>query len=180
VNRRSAPQQRTHYDSGLAQRSWRTVETVRSDANATIARVCGKTLAGITQRLNRDIGRKNAGKKGVQGTAVVTKGSTFITLMTGFALITRLVRVLVKDVRSKRVRNRLRVRARGGHDARKLGEQKQGDQRAHQTRYRPEQPHQRFEPTPWEALVLVLAAPMSTVGAVPWNHFLINPSSNQT
>jgi len=122
VNRRSAPQPRTHYDSGLAQRSWRTVETVRSDANATIARVCGKTLAGITQRLNRDIGRKNAGKKGVQGTAVVTKGSTFITLMTGFALITRLVRVLVKDVRSKRVRNRLRVRARGGHDARKLGE----------------------------------------------------------
>jgi hypothetical protein len=120
-----------------AQRSWRTIEAARRDAEALIIRARRKSLTDDGHRLDRDHGRKDAGEVGMQCAAGVSNAP--ITVMMGASLIPVMVRMMMIGMRS--VRNRLRVGAWRRHHARELGHQKQGHQQTDKSRYGPEPIH---------------------------------------
>jgi hypothetical protein len=165
VCRRSAPQSRAHYDSGIAQRSWRTIETARRNAKVTITGAGRKAPTDETHRVDRNLRRNDASEKGMQCAAVVTKGSALVTVVVMGLVSTMLVmRVLVMDMQNKSVRDCLRMSARGRHDSRQLRDQKQADQQADKATYRPEPLHQGLDPTP-QATALQVEAVRSIVNA---------------
>jgi hypothetical protein len=142
VNRRSAPRQRTHCDSDQ-QGSRRTIEPAGGNTKATMVDADRKTLAEDAHGVDHDRRRQDGRKEGVKGAAVVDDAPALLAAMPmGCRPIRMFMAVMVMNVRSGRVRNRLRMSARRRYDARELGDQKQQDQRARQSAYRPKPFHQ--------------------------------------
>jgi hypothetical protein len=140
-NRRSAPRLRTHFDSDHRKRSWRTIEPARRNIKDNISQARTKPLTEDPHGLDRDQGRKNAGKKGMQGAAVVGVISVPTALMIGVSRATLIMRMLMMYVRSHGIREGLRARQWRGHDARELGSYEQRNEDADKATYRPKPPH---------------------------------------
>ena len=103
-----------------AQRSWRTVETAGWHAAGLIIGGAGQRLANRASRLDQDGWRKDAGKVRMQRAAGISEVSAVVVVVRDIPVVG--VVVLMMVVRGRRVRSRLRARARRRHDARELGD----------------------------------------------------------
>jgi hypothetical protein len=90
-------QKRTQFDSDHVHRSWRTIEAVEINANATVGEMRRKRLTVGFTDLDGNNRRKNAGEKGMQRAAVVGAVRALIAVMVrGFAVVMMRVAVGVE------------------------------------------------------------------------------------
>jgi hypothetical protein len=86
---------RTHVDSDHVQRSWRTIESARLNANADIDEMRHKPPAVSYSDRDRDIRRKDAGEESMQGAAMVGFVCALIALMMRAFIPVVMMRMLV-------------------------------------------------------------------------------------
>jgi hypothetical protein len=92
---------------------------------------------------DRDIRRKDAGKEGMQGAAMVGFVCALIALMLRTSIPVVMMRMLVAGMDRGSSREDLRVRHRRRHDARQLSENKCGHQQMDKTADCPQSLHRR-------------------------------------
>jgi hypothetical protein len=137
------------------------VESARRDAKRLIIRAGSKRLADDASGLDRHHRREDAGKVRMQCAARVGEVSALIAMIMGLSFVPVNMHMLMMVVRSGDVRNRLRAGTRRRHDARKLRDQKQGDQQSDKPTHRPKPIHLRLDRSPRAILPIM--------GASHWN-----------
>src|SRR6516225_1860260 len=137
----SAPQLRTHFDSGQSKRSWRTIKPANGDTMCDVSQVQNKPLSRDDCGWQLDHWRKNAGKECVQRTAAVHL--TIAVVMNRVTIVIMQVCLMIVDARSSRPDEGFGAGERRRDNTRELGDHEERDQYTNEVLYCAEPRHQR-------------------------------------